>query len=168
MGRVFGPPDEALTAYGVEVAETRRSRTIAAEAQAIWDVLADFGAVSSWADIAEHSCLLSPAAQAVGVGTARRVQMGRDTFVERITDFDPPISLSYDVEGLPRLVRQLRSTWSLRPLARGYTEVTLTNSVDIGSNPVQKLGERIFGRISTKQLDLLLSGLTKKVEASHV
>ena len=168
MGRVFGPPDEALTAYGVEVAETRRSRTIAAEAQAIWDVLADFGAVSSWAEFVDHSCLLSSAAEGIGVGTARRVQLGRNTLVERITDFDPPISLSYDVEGLPRLVRQLRSTWSLRPLARGYTEVTLTNSVDIGSNPVQKLGERIFGRISTKQLDLLLSGLTKKVEASHV
>ena len=92
----------------------------------------------------------------------------RATFVERITDFDPPNALSYDIEGLPRLVRHLRSSWTLRPLARGYTEVTLTSTVDIGSNPVQKLAERIFGRVSAKQLDLLFSGLTKRVEGSHV
>jgi hypothetical protein len=150
------------------VAETRRSRTIASEAQAIWDVLADFGAVSCWADLVDHSCLLSPASEDIGVGTSRRVQLGRNTLVERITDFDPPNALGYDVEGLPPLVRHLHSSWTLRPLARGYTEVTLTSTVDIGSNPVQKLAERIFGRVSAKQLDLLFSGLTKRVEGSHV
>ncbi len=45
-------------------ADTRRLRTIAAEPQAIWDVIADFGAISSWADIVDHSCLLNPAAPA--------------------------------------------------------------------------------------------------------
>jgi ribosome-associated toxin RatA of RatAB toxin-antitoxin module len=150
------------------VAEIRCTRTIAAEPQRIWGVLADFGAVSAWAEFVDHSCLLSPAAEGIGVGTSRRVQLGRATFVERITDFDPPNALSYDIEGLPRLVRHLRSSWTLRPLARGYTEVTLTSTVDIGSNPVQKLAERIFGRVSAKQLDLLFSGLTKRVEGSHV
>jgi carbon monoxide dehydrogenase subunit G len=150
------------------VAEIRRSRTIAAEAQAIWDVLADFGAVSSWADFVDHSCLLSPAAEGVGVGTARRVQLRRDTLVERITAFDPPNALSYDIEGLPRLVRHLRSTWTLRPVAHGFTEVTLTSRVDIGSNPVQRLAERIFGRVSVKQLDLLMTCLAKRVEGSYV
>ncbi len=90
MGRLFGAPDAALNAYGVDVAEISRSRTVAAEAQAVWDVLADFGAISSWAGNVDHSCLLSPAAQGVGVGTTRRVQVGRDTLVERITDFEPP------------------------------------------------------------------------------
>ncbi len=150
------------------MAETRRSRTIAAEAQAIWDVLADFGAISSWADFVDHSCLLSPAAEAVGVGTTRRVQLGRDTLVERITDFDPPHALGYDVEGLPRQVRHLHSSWTLRPTAPGFTEVTLTNTVEIGSNPMQRLAERIFGRFTVKQLDLLLAGLAKEVEGSHV
>lgn len=145
-----------------------RSRTIAAEPQAIWDVLADFGAVSSWADFVDHSCLLTPAADGVAVGTARRVQLGRDTLVERITDFDPPNVLSYDIEGLPRLVRHLRSSWTLRPIAHGFTEVTLTSLVGIGSNPVQRLAERIFGRVSVKRLDLLMTGLARRVEGSHV
>jgi Polyketide cyclase / dehydrase and lipid transport len=151
------------------VAEIRRTRTIAAEPQTIWDVLADFGAVSSWADFVDHSCLLSPSAEEIGIGACRRVQLGRDTLVERITDFDPPNVLSYDIEGLlPRLVRHLRTSWTLRPIASGFTEVTLTNTVDIGSNPVQRLAERIFGRVSVKQINLLLSGLAKRVERSYV
>jgi Polyketide cyclase / dehydrase and lipid transport len=150
------------------VAEIRRARTIAAEPQAIWDVLADFGAVSSWTDIVDHSCLLEHSTDGGSVGVSRRVQLGRNTFVERITGFDPPNALGYDIEGLPRLLRHVRSRWTLRPIARGFTEVTLTSTVDIGSNPVQRLAERIFGRVSVKQLDLLLRGLAKRVEGSRV
>lgn len=151
-----------------EVAEIRRSRTIAAEAQAIWDVLADFGAVSSWAEFVDHSCLLEHSTDGGAVGVSRRVQLGRNTLVERITDFHPPRALGYDIEGLPRVLRQLHSSWTLQPVAAGVTEVTLTNVVDIGANPVQRLAERIFGRVCVKQLDLLLAGLAKKVEGSHV
>jgi hypothetical protein len=150
------------------VAETARSRTIAAEAQAIWDVLADFGAVSSWAQFVDHSCLLEHSTDGGAVGVSRRVQLGRNTLVERITAFDPPNTLSYDIEGLPRQVRHLRSTWTLRPLAIGFTEVTLTSRVEIGATPVQRLAERVFGRVSVKQLDLLLAGLARRLEGSHV
>jgi ribosome-associated toxin RatA of RatAB toxin-antitoxin module len=146
------------------VTETRRSRTIAAQAQAIWDVLADFGAVSSWVDFVDHSCLLEHTGDGGAIGVTRRVQMGRNTFVERITDFDPRRTLGYDVEGLPRQVRHLHSRWTLRPTAPGFTEVTLASAVQIGPNPMQRLAERIFGRITSKQLDLLLAGLAKEVE----
>jgi hypothetical protein len=88
--------------------------------------------------------------------------------VERITDFDPPHALGYDIEGLPPLVRHLHSSWTLRPTTTGFTEVTLASRVDIGSNPVKQLAERLFGRISVKQLDRLLAGLAKRVEGSSV
>lgn len=100
------------------VADIRRSRAIAADPQKIWDVLADFGAVSSWADVVDHSCLLDHGTAGGTVGTSRRVQLGRTTVVERITDFDPPHALAYDVEGLPPLVRRLHNRWTLRPIAR--------------------------------------------------
>ena len=166
MGRVFRPP-ATLSAYGVEVADIRRSRTIAAEAQAIWDVLADFGAISSWAANVDHSCLLSPAAEGVGVGTTRRVQIGRDTLVERITDFDPAHSMAYDVEGFPRRLRRLRNRWTLDPTTGG-TVVTLTTTIEIGQNPLQRLAESAVARFSAKQLDAMLTGLTRRLEGSHV
>ncbi len=149
------------------VADIRCARTIAAEPQAIWDVLADFGAISSWADIAEHSCLLSPAAQAVGVGTTRRVQVGRDVLVERITDFEPPHSLAYDVQGFPRQLRRLNNRWTLSPTTGG-TVVTLTTTIEIGQNRLQRLAEGVLARFSAKQLDMMLAGLAHRLEGSHV
>lgn len=142
-------------------------RTVAADPHRIWDVLADFGAVSSWAEFVDHSCLLESGAGGGPVGASRRIQLGRNTLVERITDFDPPTTLGYDVEGLPRRVRHLRSRWTLRPTAPGFTEVTLASTVEIGNNPVQRLAERVFGRITVKQLDLLLAGLAEKAEGRH-
>lgn len=150
------------------VAEIRRTRAVAADPQPIWDVLADFGAVSSWAGFIDHSCLLEHGPAGGTVGTSRRVQLGRTTLVERITDFEQAYSLAYDIEGLPPLVRQLSSRWTLRPIARGLTEVTLTNAVTIGTNPLARLAERIFARASAKRLDLLLHGLAKRLEAQHV
>ncbi len=146
------------------VADIRRSRAIAADPQKIWDVLADFGAVSSWSDVVDHSCLLDHGAGGGTIGTSRRVQVGRTTLVERITDFDPPHTLAYDVEGLPPLVRRLHNRWTLRPIARGLTEVTLTSAVTVGSNPLQRIAERVFLRASVTRLDRLLACLARELE----
>jgi uncharacterized protein YndB with AHSA1/START domain len=145
-----------------EVADISRYLTIAAEPQTIWDVLADFGAISSWVDFVDHSCLLTPTADGVGLGTARRAQLGRDTLVERITEFDPPRALAYDVEGVPHPLR-VTNRWTLAP-STGGTVVTLTFTAEIGSNPLQRLAERIVGRGSTKRLDSMLAGLTNRME----
>lgn len=165
MGRLFGSPDAALNAYGVDVSEFRRSRPIAAEAQAVWDVLADFGAISSWAGNVDHSCLLTPAAQGVGLGTTRRVQVGRDTLVERITDFEPSRTLAYDIDGLPRQLRRLNNRWTLRPASRG-TDVVLTTTIEIGQNRLQRLAEHAVARSLNKQLDEMLAGLAQRLEGS--
>ncbi len=132
------------------VAEIRRTRTVAAEPQAIWDVLADFGAISTWADNVDHSCLLSPEAQDVGVSTTRRVQVGRNTLVERITEFDPPSTLGYDVEGFPRWLR-VNNRWTLTP-SGGATAVALVSTVTI-AGPLGRIVERIVARVSAKMLD---------------
>ncbi len=149
------------------MAESTRRRTIPAEAQRIWAVLADFGAISSWADIVDHSCLLSPAADGVGIGAARRVQLGRNAVVERITDFDPPHTLAYDIEGLPRQVRRLNNRWTLQPITGG-TVVSLTTTVDIGPHRLQHLAEKALTRFSASRLDALLDALSRKMEGSHV
>lgn len=57
-------------AYREAVAAIDRSRTIAADPQAVWDVLADFGSISSWADNIDHSCVLVVGSEPLG--TTRR------------------------------------------------------------------------------------------------
>lgn len=139
---------------------------MAASPQTVWDVLADFGALSSWAATIDHSCLLTPAADGVGLGTCRRVQVGRDTLVERITEFDPPNALAYEVEGFAKQVRRITNRWTLSP-AGGRTAVTLTSTIEIGPNVVQGVAERIALRLGAKHLDALLTGLSQRLESAH-
>jgi hypothetical protein len=75
------------------VADIDRTCTVAADPQQVWDILADFGSISSWADNVDHSCILNHGSDPVG--TTRRVQIGRDALVERIIEFDPTWALAY-------------------------------------------------------------------------
>jgi hypothetical protein len=145
------------------VSEVHRSRTIAADPRAAWDVLADFGAISSWAENIDHSCILNQGSEPVG--TTRRVQIGRNALVEQITEYDETRTLAYDVEGLPKRLRRLNNRWSLRPAGDG-TVVTLTSTVDIGSGPVHRIAERAVCRVQARQSDIMLAGLAHRLENS--
>jgi uncharacterized protein YndB with AHSA1/START domain len=148
------------------VADIARSRTIAAEPAEVWDVLADFGSISSWADNIDHSCILNHAS--VSVGTTRRVQIRRNALVERITEFDPTWALAYDVEGLPKRLRRFSNRWTLRRIHGGDTVVTLTSTVEIGPHAMQKVAERAMCRVQVRQSDVMLAGLANRVEKSRV
>jgi hypothetical protein len=144
------------------VADIYRSRTIAAEPKEVWDVLADFGSISSWADNIDHSCILNHGSNPVG--TTRRVQIGRNVLVERITEFDPTWTLAYDVEGLPKRVRRFNNRWTLRAAQNGTTVVTLTSTIEIGPRRMQTLAERAACRVQVRQSDVMLAGLAKRWE----
>jgi hypothetical protein len=144
------------------VADIDRSRTIAVDPKEVWDVIADFGSISSWADNIDHSCILNHGSEPVG--TTRRVQIGRNALVERITEFDTARALAYDVEGLPKRLRRFNNRWSLQPTHDGKTVVTLTSTVEIGSGPLQKLAERVVCRVQVRQSDVMLAGLANRLE----
>ena len=142
-----------------------RSRTIAADRQSVWDVLADFASISSWADNIDHSCILVQGNEPVG--TTRRVQIGRNALVETITNFDPLRTIAYDVDGLPKRVRRFTNRWGLRPTGNGATIVTLASTVEIGSGAVRELAERALCRVQSRQSDIMLAGLARRLEKPH-
>lgn len=144
--------------------EILRTRTVAALPHAIWDVLADFGSLSSWVDNVDHSCILNHGRDDDPIGTTRRVQVGRDTLVERIIQFDPPLALVYAIEGLPARLHRVTNRWELRPAGPQSTVVTVTSTVEIGSRTVQKLAERVACRVLARQSDVLLTGLANRLE----
>jgi uncharacterized protein YndB with AHSA1/START domain len=150
------------------VADIERSRTIAASVQEAWDVLADFGSLSSWAANADHSCILFSGPDGGPVGTARRVQVKRNALVERITEFDPRHALAYDIEGFPSRVRRLTNRWTLAATAGGSAVVTLTSTVELGPRPAQKLTERVLCRFMARQSDVMLAGLANRLENARV
>jgi carbon monoxide dehydrogenase subunit G len=145
------------------VADISRSRTIDARPQAIWDVLADFGSLSSWAQDADHSCIMNRGPEGDAVGTTRRVQIGRNVLVERITESKPRTALAYDVEGLPSRVRRVVNRWTLRPSGNG-TVVTLTSRVEIGAHPAGRAAEWVVCRGMAKRSDAMLAALARRME----
>jgi hypothetical protein len=146
----------------------RRRRSIAASPQQVWDVLADFGSIVSWAANVDHSCILYSGPDGAPVGTVRRVQVKRDTLVESITEFDPPHALAYDIEGLPALFGRVSNRWTLATPTPGSTVVTLTSTVEIGSRPIQRLAERILCRAVAGQSPSMLAGLANRLENARV
>ena len=147
------------------MAAVDRTRTIAASPTQVWNVLADFGAISTWAGDVDHSCLLT--GDAIAVGTARRLQVGRDALVERITEFDPQFVLAYDIEGLPKALGRVNNRWCLEATSGGLTIVTLTSTVEIGSRLDQQLAERVACRVLARQSEAMLAGLADRLEKSR-
>jgi uncharacterized protein YndB with AHSA1/START domain len=150
------------------VADIERSRIIAARVQEVWDVLADFGAISAWADNVDHSCILTSGADGAPIGTTRRVQVKRDTLVERIIEFDPPHALAYEIEGLPRLLRRTINRWTLAASSGDSAVVSLTTTIEIGRRAPQRLAERVACQVVARQSDSMLAGLANRLENARV
>lgn len=126
-------------------------------------MLADFGAISSWAANVDHSCLLDPGTDGAGAGTTRRVQVGRNTLVERITELQAPTVLGYIIEGLPRRLGRVANRWELCPAGQDRTEVRLTTTVDIADNPVARAAEHILCLTLARHSDVMLTGLAARM-----
>ena len=137
-----------------------------AEPQAIWDVLADFGGLSAWAENAAHSSIMNHGADGGALGTTRRVQMGRNVLVERIIEFDPPDALAYSIDGLPRQLHNVVNRWTLHP-AGDATEVVLTSRVEIGGNPLARVTEWVVCGGMARESDSMLAGLARRMEQTH-
>jgi len=143
------------------VHEIVRSRAVAAPPAAVWSRLADFGAIDRWAANVDHSCLLREPDEPPGIGTVRRVQVGRTTLLERVVTWQPDQELAYDIDGLPPVVRCARNVWRLHPQGAHGTLVELASQVDCGSNPAQRLLARGVGLALARASDRLLDGLVR-------
>ena len=142
------------------MSETTRTAVVAADADAVWAVLGDFGAISKWAPNVDHSCLMSE--QTEGVGAVRRVQVGRSSLVERVVEWTPGFSLAYSIEGLPPVIRTVVNTWSLMEMASG-TRVSLTSRVNAGPRPPQQLIARIAAQRLARASEIMLAGLERRL-----
>lgn len=149
-----------------DMATVVKSTSVPASPNAVWEVLADFAAISGWASNVDHSCLLSD--QTEGVGMVRRIQTGRTTVVETVTRWEPGVTLSYALTGLPAVIRSLTNTWTLEPLSDSTsvsTTVTLTTEIDAGSRPPQKGIAKVVGRKLGQASDEMLVGIAEQFRA---
>src|SRR4051812_43618241 len=111
------------------VAVAVRQGSVAAPPPQVWDALAAFGEISGWAGNVDHSTLLTDRQE--GIGTARRVQVGRMALIETVTTWEPEVSLAYSIEGAPPLARSVVNRRDLEadPGDPSTTYVTLTSEI---------------------------------------
>ena len=143
----------------------RRRRFVHAPPDAVWSALADFHGIARWAANVDHSCAVTE--QTSGVGSVRRVQIGRTALIESIETWEPGVSLSYTITGLPRAIRAIVTTWTLEPNA-GRTDVEVRTDVDAGPRPPQRLVATLAGRRFAGAADEMLAGLATHVERTTV
>lgn len=127
----------------------------------VWAVLADFAAISRWASNVDHSSLTTE--QAEGVGAQRRIQVGRNTVLERIVDWEPDHRLGYSITGLPPVVKSVINTWQLDDLGPS-TRVRLTTQVQTGPRPPQQVVARVISRVLAKASRQMLDGLNEELK----
>ncbi len=154
------------------MADISEAVTIARPCEAVWATLADFGAISRWAPNVDHSCLIT--GHSDGIGAVRRIQVGRNTFLEQVVEWVPGHRLGYTLEGLPPVVRSVTNTWSLHESGSlresgalrsdGSTTVTLTSRINGGPRPPQQMIARGVGRVLAKASQQLLAGLKSHLE----
>lgn len=145
--------------------EAARERHIPRPIDQVWAALGDFDAIARWAPDVDHSCLMTD--QQTGVGTARRVQVGRMTLVERVTAWEgqPTYSLTYDIDGLPPALGRVANRWSLAQVGSGTT-ATLTARVEGGPRPPQQVVARIAAARLAKANESMLAGLDRFITTS--
>ena len=142
------------------MAEVVESQTFQLPVSVVWAALADFGAISRWAPNVDHSCLTT--ATAAGMGATRRVQAGRNTVLETVTEWEPERCLAYSIDGLPPIVRSVTNSWNLvesGAMSDAVTEVTLTTQIDTGPRPPQQMAARVLRRAFRNTSRQMLSGL---------
>ncbi|MEZ5170578.1 MAG: SRPBCC family protein [Acidimicrobiia bacterium] len=141
--------------------EIVRNTDVVASPVDVWAVLSDFGGISAWADVVDHSCLMS--GQTEGVGAVRRIQSGRVTIVERVHLWEPPSALGYGIEGLPPLVKSASNTWRVDSTDPGST-VSLATDVDCGPRPPQRVIAQAAARRLAGTCERLLADLDRLLQ----
>jgi len=135
------------------VATVVRTAVIAASPEQVWAVLADFESISTWADFVDHSSLLTE--QTEGVGMTRRIQTGRTTVVETVTAWEPGVLLSYEITGLPPVIKSVTNTWRLGA-SGDATMAWIETNVITGSRPPQlAVAKAVAGRLAKSSVQML-------------
>ena len=143
------------------MATVERTGLIAAPIDAVWDVLADFAAISAWADNVDHSCLMSE--QTEGVGMVRRIQTDRTTILETVENWESGVTLTYRITGLPPVIKSVTNTWRIGA-SGDSTMVLLTTEIDTGRKPTQQVIAKAVGRRLAAASEQMIAGLTEHIE----
>ena len=146
------------------MAKKSTSIIISTSIEEVWKVLSEFDQISIWADNVDHSSFLSE--QTEGVGSTRRIQMGSNVVQETVTIWEEPKTLSYEIAGLPPVIRRITNTWELVNDGSD-TRVQLTAQITPVRPPAEILA-KVLSRFFTRINEKMLTGLKSHIEQTSI
>ena len=140
---------------------------IRASAQKVWDVLADFSAVDTWAPQVTKSFALGPEAQGLGAGRHCDIK-GFGSIQEEIIEWNEGRGFTYRVTPLgPLGVSQSR--WTVYPIDSGSCKVVTELGYDVRMGLFGKLLHALMMRPKLKKaFPQSLEALGKRVETGEL
>jgi len=118
----------------------------------VWAALADYRGLARWAREVDHSTLLTDRAQ--GVGTVRRVQLGRTVLTEHVTRWDDGTALAYEVRGMPPAIESVEVRWDLTA-HDDHTDVEVTVTLEPANPAGRALVPVLRRRLARSYLDMI-------------
>jgi hypothetical protein len=88
------------------------------------------------------------------------------TLLETITEWVEGETLSYDISGLPPVIRSLNNTWTLEDVGP-ETLITLTTRVQVAAGPLGNLLSRVAAKALSRNFRQLLDGLSAHLDEGN-
>ena len=108
----------------------------------VWKILAKLDDVENFIDAVTRSYYSTD--QKEGVGAARTCEVeGFGTLVEEIVDWKDGETLTYAIEGMPKLVKHAESKWVLEAKHPQQTTLTVTSTIETRYGAFGRLMEKI-------------------------
>ena len=142
-------------------AETR----IAAPPEAVWDVLADIGAIHTWNPGVVDSRVTSQSGE--GVGASRHCDLGGKNYLdEDVVEWSPNEGITFRIVGSNMPFDRADIAFRLHPDGSG-TRVTVSPDYAMKFGPLGKLMDALMvRRMYRKGMGELLDGLREHVESA--
>lgn len=134
--------------------EITKTIDIDAPVNDLWRKLAKLDDVQDFVENVTKSYYSSE--QKEGVGAERTCEVrGFGTLIEQVIEWKDGETLTYAIEGMPKIVKHAQSTWRLQPKNHVQTTVTVTSSIDTRYGVLGKL----MGNLAMKpQLTRVIGG----------
>jgi uncharacterized membrane protein len=140
-----------------------RTIDIDAPVDAVWKKLAKLDDVENFIDSVTRSEYTTEQKEGVGAARACDVQ-GFGTLLEEIVDWKDGETLTYTVEGMPRMVKHAQSKWRLDRKNQDQTTITITSSIETRYGALGRIMEKFA---LEPKLGKALAGALKQFK-SHV
>jgi hypothetical protein len=130
----------------------------------VWEALSNWENPRGWVPQLKSCTILNDTSRTRGVGAVRRIIEEDQTLVERVISWNEPHTLGIQVEGVPPIVRNVVTTFSVTPLVHDSCRFKVHCASDTGLSLIGIAFAPFAKRAQRQELRRLLVAMKYFVE----